>query len=135
VPRVRRKYDVDKVCTAIVALRGLGFKVCKGAMVRSSRALQLSYKRSRLLMVSSARDVARAEGGESVPDKTYHGPFMPKPKPSTPTPAQADPMKRVVTFEDLREIVWEVMRRTGAPEAEIWDEVIEARTRAEGGRE
>ena len=88
-------------------------------------------------MVFSARDVARAEGGESVPEKTYHGPFMPKPKPSTPTPApaQADPMKRVVTFEDLREIVWEVMRRTDAPEAEIWDEVIEVRQRAEGGRE
>ena len=39
MPRVRRKYDVDKVYTAIVALRGLGFKVCKGA-TRNKHAVQ-----------------------------------------------------------------------------------------------
>ena len=90
----------------------------------------------------TARDVARAEGGESVPAKTYHGPFMPKPstpKPSTPTPApaQADPLSLNVTFGDLQEIARLVCYRMGAPGLGVFHEVISdvARTRAEGGRE
>jgi hypothetical protein len=86
-------------------------------------------------MVFSARDVARAEGGESVPEKTYHGPFMPKPKPSTPTPApaQADPLDQVMTFRDFKEAVGLIYVTNDHAYLHHYQFDRLARTRAEGG--
>jgi hypothetical protein len=72
---------------------------------------------------------AKPKGGESVPKKTYHGPFMPKPS----TPAQADPLDQVMTFRDFKEAVGLIY--VTHDHAYLHDFQFErlARTRAEGG--
>jgi hypothetical protein len=73
---------------------------------------------------------AKPKGGESVPAKTYHGPFMPKPS----TPAQADPLDQVMTFRDFKEAVGLIYVTNDR--AYLHDFQFErlARTRAKGGR-
>jgi hypothetical protein len=58
VPRVRRKYDVDKVYTAIVALRGLGFKVKKSTTQNKHVIQNIEVTTAHLLVLAQiAKDV------------------------------------------------------------------------------